>query len=250
MKKIKNRNQKLAVGIVIVVIVLLIGMIFFVHPEKKSADSSKEDGESADSVENTMQATEIDKTESAFPYQLDEGKLEIESLFPFSGINPDCGNEECENAAAIQLTNQSGKYLSEAQITMTFDDKSELTFEVQDVPDGGVIYAFDTQNRAYSDSEDRKVTDVTAETTYADSSSLLGETISADVSDTTITLTNHSQESFDNLTVTYHCVMENTLFGGISYKVTADALGAGETAEVQAEEAWLGAAKVTKVTGN
>ena len=44
---------------------------------------------------------------------LDEGKLQVESLFGSAISNPDCNMEDGDNTASLQIKNVSGKYLKQ-----------------------------------------------------------------------------------------------------------------------------------------
>ena len=52
--------------------------------------------------------------EVSFPYELEEGKIEILSLFQASVENPDCNNELGENTAALEIANKSEEYCQQA----------------------------------------------------------------------------------------------------------------------------------------
>lgn len=77
---------------------------------------------------------------------MEDGKLQITTLFQSSVPNPDCDFKEGIDIASIELLNQSGQYLKSADITLTMEDGTELRFEVLDIPDGDKVWAFDINN--------------------------------------------------------------------------------------------------------
>ena len=65
---------------------------------------------------------------------MDEDRLQVDSLFQYSGINPDAQNAECEDVASIQMKNNSEQYLESAEISVELTDGSAYSFTVQDIP--------------------------------------------------------------------------------------------------------------------
>ena len=59
---------------------------------------------------------------AAFPYESEDGILEIASLFAFSGPNVDADNQEGEEIAGIQVRNQSEQYIQEAVIVLSMEN--------------------------------------------------------------------------------------------------------------------------------
>ena len=72
------------------------------------------------------------------------------------GPNPDNNAEEGDNIAAIQMTNCSDTYLASAKITVTVGDGTKLTYQVEALPAGKTVTAFEVQNQELPDKLSRK----------------------------------------------------------------------------------------------
>lgn len=179
------------------------------------------------------------------PYQFDDGKLEMKSIFSYAGPNPDNNAEEGDNIAAIQMTNCSDTYLASAQITVTTGDGTKLTYQVEDLPAGKTVTAFEIKNQELPDKF--TIHKIDAKTEYSDDVSLHEDALTITTEDMNIGLTNISQEAIQNMTVIYHDVMDDEYFGGKSYQKTVESLAAGESTTVTAEECYIGEAAVAGI---
>lgn len=198
--------------------------------------------------ENSSDSNVEEEKEQAgleFPYELEDGKLEVDSVFQFSGTNPDCSNEDGEDIGSIQLKNNSEDYLEMSDITVILEDGTKLKFRVEDIPPGQSILAFETENQSYDDQV--KIIDITSEVSYSEDTSLMEDNISIFVDDLGIHLTNKGTEELGNLTVKYHCYMDENIFGGISYESFLDSLMPGEEIVLEASECYLGEASVVNI---
>lgn len=232
----KNAKTKAIILIAVVLLVIILAAVW-INGTRKSGH-----GDTSSSLA-AQESGQDQKT--AFPAEIDDQNLRIDSLFQFTGVNPDAGDVDCEDVAAIQLTNQSGKYLKQAQIEITLVDGSTLAFHVQDVPDQAEIYAFDTTNQTCTQTDGIKAIQATAD--YTEEEDFLGKTVIAKVQDINIRLTSKGSEDLSDLQIIYHCSMDNILFGGISYTAKLDKLKAGAKASLKADQAWLGEAAVTRI---
>lgn len=183
----------------------------------------------------------------SFPLELEDG-LRIDSMIQFDGINPDCGNENASNAAAIVLTNVSATHLSRAEITVVTDDGKLLRFVISELPAGKSVMAFATDNAALS--KDAACGNVTCEAEFDPDASMREEDVAVSVTGTHITLENKSGGELTNLVVYCHCTLGDQYFGGITYTYTVNHLAAGETAELDAVDCILGLAEVVRITAN
>lgn len=218
----------------ILILLLVIGLIIYkkINKEEEHADIG------ADRAEEQEEGLE-------FPYMLENGKLEIGSVFQFTGTNPDCNDEECEEVGAIQLLNASEDYLESADIIVRLADGSELVYRVEGIPSGKSVLAFETKNQIYN--EKNKVIDITAKTDYSSEASLKEEELSFSIDDAGITVSNISQESLANITIKYHCNVDEMYFGGKCYEGLVESLAAGENVILDAAECYLGEAAVVNV---
>ena len=110
----------------------------------------------------TVKQKEMETTELEFPYIIDEGKLEVNSLFQFQGINPDSGNQEGTDIAAVVVKNISDLYLTSANICMEMSDGTKLEFLITELPAGKQIMAFSTENKILA--EDAECISVSCDT--------------------------------------------------------------------------------------
>lgn len=210
--------------------------------EKVFNNSEKEDREAV------LEESEItglqEKKYIEFPYQLEEGVM-IDALFQYSGMNPDCGDEEGENIGAIQLINESEQYIESSKITMLMEDGTALVFQIEDVPSGNTVMAFDVNNTAFD--EQQLVSEIKAEISYAENRSLHENEVTISIEETGIYLSNQTENAIQNMTVIYHCDMDGVYFGGKSYKKQVELLGIGESTMVSAEECYFGEATVVRI---
>lgn len=144
--------------LLIVVIVVLLGIVIAInqggHEQEPSTEQTDEnetvdDVQTAETNEEETEPSEETDTGLEFPYLLDDDKIQIDSLFQYSGINMDAQNEECEDVASLQLKNNSDQYLEKAEISVELTDGTAFSFEVEDIPAGKSVMAFDTANTAY-----------------------------------------------------------------------------------------------------
>ena len=231
-KKQSKKTLRIMIGIVLIVLIMLL-VILAVHNRslKKQEDQKAADKKAATSLE--------------LPYQFDDGKLEMESVFSYAGPNPDNNGEEGDNIAAIQMKNCSDTYLASAQITVTTGDGTKLTYQVEDLPAGKTVTAFEIKNQELPDKF--TIHKIDAKTEYSDDVSLHEDALTITTEDMNIGLTNISQEAIQNMTVIYHDVMDDEYFGGKSYQKTVESLAAGESMTVTAEECYIGEAAVAGI---
>ena len=181
-----------------------------------------------------------------FPYELEDGRLSIESIFQFTGFNPDNENTEGENIAALTVINQSEQHLSSAQFTVKLADGAKLAFEVTDLPAGQKAMIFEKENQVYElDDVCQEITD-TAE--FEDVSPVMADRLSAEVQETAVTLTNNSEEDLTDLLLHCHCVIDDAYFGGLTYTYPIESIPAGQSVSVDAADCYLGQAAVVRVS--
>lgn len=232
-KKISKRNKRriscIVLGIVLVGLLILLAAL--VSGEKKR--------------EKLEETKKTEEQSLEFPYKLDNDQLEIESVFQYSGMNPDYDDEEGEDIGAIQLKNCSEKYLESAEITVTAADDQTYIFVVENLPAESSVMAFEVNNKELPALA--TVTKIDAKTSYSEQISLNEETISVSTDETGIHLENISTESIQNMTVIYHCALEDDYFGGKSYQKEVESLDAGESIFVEADECYLGEAAVVGI---
>lgn len=237
-RKKKKRGFAWLLGVLVVLILILllvIGLIVY----KKSDKRGENDNINIDQ-------TEKQDEELVFPYRLDDGKLEVESVFRYSGINPDCEDEEGEDIGAVQIKNCSEEYLESAEFAITTRDGTKLIFTITDLPAGSIVMAFEVENKEFSAGQ--TVEKIEANTSYSSDASMHKETVEIFGDDSEIGLKNVSAETIQNMTLTYRCILDGVYFGGKSYQKNVEALGAGESITLDASECYLGEASVIKIS--
>lgn len=246
----RKRKPRKWIGVICLLILVGIAVFFIMpqvlyrmHAEPESAEVEQiQNGETGES--NGMEYELPDAV--AFPVKLADGKVEIESLFSFNGINPDSNKQEAVDTAAILLRNTADTHLRDAKVTATLADGRKLVFQATDIPAGKAAMAFSVDNEKLLSTD--ACVDIVAEAsceavTGADSVEVFADGM-------TITLKNTSAEDLEQITVSYRDVFDDKYFGGMVYTHTIEKLAAGETVTITAEESLLGVIEVVRVAGN
>lgn len=266
MSKHERKREKKAPGwIPVICLLLVVGLLaLFVVPRVLNRANAEPDMEEAAQAEETPtqaeapadhddpetpakdEPAETPKTAVAFPVALDEGNIEIESLFSFNGVNPDANKQDAADVASILLKNASGKYLREAAVKIMLDGGTELLFLVNDIPVGADVMAFSVNNDRLLVSD--LCVGITVDAMYEDTPHNSGVEIAVD--GMMVTVTNTSTEDVDKLDVYYRDVFDDKYFGGMAYKYTIEELSAGENTTFAAGESLLGMVDVVRVAVN
>ena len=248
----KKKKRVLPKWILVICLLLLLGfLVLFVVPQVLYRMNPEPEAEEFEASQNE-QTQETDAAEYEwqdaveFPVKLEDGKVEIESLFPFSGVNPDSGKQEAVDTAAIVLRNTSDTYLKEAKVTAVLGDGTELVFRATDIPAGEAAMAFSVENADLLATD--LCVDLMAETSFEEVQSV--EALEAFADGMTITLQNTSAEDLEQIAVYYRDVFDDKYFGGMAYTCAIEKLAAGETVTVQAGESLLGVIEVVRVAVN
>lgn len=183
-----------------------------------------------------------------FPLTLEDGKLEVENIFQYEGINPDCDFEDGTDVASIMLKNLSEDYLAEAKITLELVDGTALNFVVNDLPAGKTVMAFSVDNT----SVEADVECVSAVCTASWDSELvaLPDAVSVSVDGVAITVTNNTDQDISELVIYCRCPLDEDYFGGLAYPYTINDLSANGSATVEAWDCILGMAEVVRIAVN
>lgn len=282
-KKAKKSRKGLVVAIILVIAAILLAL--FVMPQvlyrlNNDDDAAETTGVSTTESQNTDSQEETTRPESEqqttetvaveesatpelgqqvtdtssqttsgsalkYPYRLEDGKLEIESLFQFDGINPDCGNQEGKNIATITITNTSDTYLDSAVLTFITDSGDRLNFKVTDLPAGETALVFSIENAGIS--KNIACTEVDCEAVFNAEASMNEDKISVSVEGTQITLRNNTDTEIENIVVYCHASLGDQCFGGITYTYTTNNLTANATTEIDAVDCFLGLTEVVRI---
>lgn len=261
-KNKKNRLAPVLIAIAVILLIALACMIGFVekndgwdkptepsgHPEATNDIlSTGPDDQSANDAENTSAVqTEAPKPESVIPCTLENGKLEITSLFPYTGINPDSNWTEGEDIGAIVLTNKSNEHLASAKLKLVLYDGTVLEFQVAELPAGETVWAFDLNNSIYDVSAACESIECTVQ--FEPETSLMADRLTVEVAGMDVTLTNTSSDTMENVTIICHSVLGDAYFGGTAYTYSAGEVPAGKAVNVLAEDCFLDTAEVVRIT--
>ncbi len=216
------------------------------------ADASTSDAQIATSDKDTASTEEknavTDETSKslAFPLRLEDGKLEIESIFQFDGINPDCGKQKGDHIAAITLINTSDAYLSSATINAAFDDGSVHTFAVYDLPAGKAVMAFSLDNSELPAAN--ACVDVHIESVFEDVQNV--DSVLATIDGMTVTLENVTDRELFGIDVYCRDVFSDKYFGGVTYMYKIEKIPAGGSTTITASDCILGMVDVVRIVVN
>ena len=180
-----------------------------------------------------------------FPYDLADGRIQITSLFQYSGMNPDADFLEGENIGAIVVTNSSQDYLEELTVTAEISDGTVLTFRISDLPAGQTAWAFAEKNGVFDTRAVCVLLD--SQSSFAQEPGPLGSSVSAEVQGVEVTLTNTSDSAIPAGELRCHMVLNGIYFGGTSYAYPVAALPAGQSVTVTAADCLLGDAAVCRL---
>lgn len=249
-KKRKARNSGIKIiAVVLGVLILVAALVLFVMPQvlyRLSGDTEASAQSSDTQAPSTDGDSLVPEYTVPFPALLDEGNVEIESLFQFEGVNPDADNREAADTATIVLRNMSDRYLRQAEVTAVLADGTQLNFAVTELPAGAAVIAFDTDNASLPAAG--LCTDITAQTVFEDTPQQ--DDISIFVDGMTVTVTNTSAEDMNGMDVYYRDVFDDKYFGGKTYRCHIEHLSAGESTSFTAGESLLGVIDVVRVAVN
>lgn len=181
----------------------------------------------------------------AYPVKLENGKLTLESLFHFEGMNPDCGMETGDNIAAIVLRNTSEDFLAEAKFVLELSDGSSVEFLVTNLPAGKHTMAFAPDNTQLEG--DTVCVDASCSAVWSSMAEALPESVSVSVSGTTVTVTNHTGKDIPALTVYCRDPFSEGYFGGKAQEYIINNLSADAAAAVETMNSIMGMTEVVCV---
>ena len=181
---------------------------------------------------------------AAFPYESEDGILEIASLFAFSGPNVDADHQEGEEIAGIQVRNQSEQYIQEAVIVLSMENGTEYCFLIRDLPAGASAVALEQTSQQYDGETGCEQIECSVQTAE---SSMAEDRVSVETEGSKIIITNISQQQIAGAAVTYRCASDSAYMGGISYTIQVSALAPGESFEYEDTSCILGTPQVVRI---
>ena len=211
-------------------------------PTVQTEPEQTEEGTFPTEPEQTAQPAET--IPELLPMELEDGRLTIHSLFPYSGMNPDAGLEFGEDIAGLQLTNTSDEHLAFAELTAVLDDGSELCFRVEDLPPGMSAMLFEPEGRTLDG--DRYCVDLYGFAEFEEDP-MQPELVAVSVDGIAVTIYNVSGRDLTDLRVACHGLLDGSCFGGITYIYDVASLPAGAVTVINAVDCILGEARVVRV---
>ncbi len=185
----------------------------------------------------------------SFPYLSEDGKLVIQSLFQSSISNPDCGDQDGENIASIELHNVSEEFLMKASIELLMADGSAYHFEIADIPPGKSVWAFETQNAELP--KEATCEKITCVAEFCEEQNARNEKIQAKADGTIVTVINQTDDILTGYTLNFHCLFdEDMYFGGTVYSYSIEELPVGNAVELDVSECYMGSAELVSTIQN
>lgn len=262
-KRKRSGTEWAVIVCLILLIALLAGLIGWILLKGGLSDATPHE-ETVPEVDETQMVTEglADPTEmipveenltsepeetkitiySQMPFLFEDGKLEIESIFQYTGLNPDAGWQDGVNTGAVVLTNRSDEYLETLNLEITLSDGTVLHYLICDIPAGKTVWAFDYENTAYAG--DILLENVQYTASFRENSRITSDMITVSVDGMEIALTNVSGKDLHNLEMRCHSISGDVYFCGNSYTYQVDQIAAGETVVLIAEDCVFGDAEV------
>lgn len=228
-------------------VVFLVTFILIMTGCHVSQDGNGDVSDSEIDVPETLQIEVRTKQKIELPYELDGGRLIINSIFQSAIANPDCNDKDGENIASIEVVNQSGDFLAFADITVKLDDDSALNFRVTDIPAGATVWAFEIANTEIGEDTICKSAECTAE--YEANMPVMDKQLAVETDGTTVIIRNLTDEALNGLEAVFHCLFDQDLYyGGSTYTYPIDTIPAGESISLEVEECYLGSAQIVRIT--
>lgn len=181
-----------------------------------------------------------------FPYELADGKLTANSLFPSSIDNPDFNGEYGDDIATLEIVNTSDEFLQEAAITVQLADGTTIPFAITNLPAGSTVWAFAANNASIQ--IDPACTDVACTAGFTAGMPVLADQVSFEVHETEVTLHNLTSTPLTNLSVGCHCLFDGVYFGGVTYHYSVNTLPANASSTFSADDCYLDGAEVVSIT--
>ena len=213
-------------------------------PTVQTEPEQTEEGTFPTEPEQTAPTEPPETIPELLPMELEDGRLTIHSLFPYSGMNPDAGLEFGEDIAGLQLTNTSDEHLAFAELTAVLDDGTELCFRVEDLPPGMSAMLFEPEGRTLDG--DLSCVDLYGFAEFEEDP-MQPELVAVSVDGIAVTIYNVSGRDLTDLRVACHGLLDGSCFGGITYIYDVASLPAGAVTVINAVDCILGEARVVRV---
>ena len=213
-------------------------------PTVQTEPEQTEEGTFPTEPEQTIPTAPPETIPELLPMELEDGRLTVHSLFPYSGMNPDAALAFGEDIAGLQLTNTSEEHISLAELTAVLEDGTELCFRVEDLPPGMSAMVFDPAHTALAG--DLSCVDLYGFAEFEEDP-MQSELVAVSVDGIAITLKNVSGRDLTDLRVACHGLLDGSCFGGTTYIYDVASLPAGAATVINAVDCILGETRVVRV---
>lgn len=151
----------------------------------------------------------------------------------FSGTFPEDGTgRQVKNAAAILVHNSSGEFLDYATVTCVIGSESG-TFQVTGLPPGATAWVLEKDAKTVT-ADDYFGAMQCKEYSFRSDAVMSTDKLSVKAEGSTLTVTNKSQKTLQNVCVYYKTVYDDgNYFGGITYMLNFGTLEPGASAQKQ-----------------
>ena len=243
----KMKARRAVLWLLAAMLVVSLGLSGCTFQKDRTAEGGEtESRKPEEDAENQTQGTSGETEKIDFPYELEDGRLMVNSLFQSEVANPDCQDEMGEETATLEIVNQSEEFLVSADITVIMPDGTKIPFQVTNLPAGKKAWVFAADNAAAE--QEAVCSSIECDAVFEETSSLMEGQVSFEVQDTRIILKNCTEEELTNLSIACHCVFDAVYFGGLTYSYPVEAIPAGESVTVEANDCYLGSVDVVRIT--
>lgn len=174
-----------------------------------------------------------DSTTPTNPVSLSQYDLVCVEYSSFNGEFPEDGSgRQVQNVAAMLIRNDSAKFLDYALVTCQVGDRTG-TFKVTGLPAGASVWVLEQNGLTLTQ---RDVFEVKECTDYSFRSDAILQTDKLQVTtqNGTVTVTNVSGKTLENVCIYYKTVFsDGNFFGGITYMLGFDNLSPNQTVQKQ-----------------
>lgn len=253
--KKKKHSALLVVTVLLLLIaagiMLLPRALFFFSDQPLPSDPAATEPASAivqttpETTQPTVPENTLPRAALEFPLLLDNGRIRIETPFPFDGLNPDCNFQEGTNIAGIVLHNLSADHLERVDLVLTTTAGSEILFHAEQIPAEKRVMLFAVDNSSLPD--DESWADLQCEAVFAEGSLTEADGIRVAVDELNVTIKNESGKDIDHLVFYCHCPLGDEYFGGNVYQYEINDLSVNESVTVEAADCILGIIEVVRI---
>ena len=253
-----KQNPKRMLWMLLGAVVLLVLLLFLLLPRKggnswhvsteppSKSLSSTAGAESAPSLGPiaSSEGNPSTNSEIQYPYDIADGRIQITSLFQYSGMNPDADWEEGENIGVLIVTNSSEEYLENLTVTATISDGSTLNFQISDLPAGQTAWAFAKDNGGFA--SNAVCVKLESQSSFVPAPDEPGTAVTAEIQGVEVNLSNGSDSLIPAGELQCHTLLNGIYFGGTSYSYPVDEIPPGGFTTVTAIDCILGEVAVTR----